>query len=960
MEKPRNNMCVWVNGNPDDLNRAILKEQFQKFGKVTKIFIDTEASFAKVYFDNIESRNQACSELSGFQSWKCSLFKENFSGKKFNSHLDTSYQETKSSPSDTHSIPGTSSDMETFFDAGEFVDINGRSVEVLQADNGQLFVSYDDIRAGGFNIYPKETYASTIILKSEDLRHFENFLLNQGQRYILSHQKRFSEEEMLNVFERVRSKWTGRSQEPEVEVSSRKVISDPIKKNFSITAPNVASSSSGRGKRPGRMEDLQPTYSYRNSRPLENRNNQSVSNGYVRSSSHNSRHIDDNRSRNNRRPDNASLENQNLPPRKPRSGDNVPIQTNHGQQAAEPTQESDEKWDDESIEPQNSQIAKNDSRKPRLNIKKVELDSGTTQKLKVSFINKKAIFCGNTLDSLDLIQEIFVHVNTIDNGLPEMSEPKRDMLCCAFFEDCWYRAAVLQSSAPDQTLVELIDYGNRERITTPVRELSEEMKAIPGQAIRCTLNNQECFNLTLDQVVEVYVRKHFDDLTHLVDIKQVLKADADTVGEESRSASDPESKSKPVVPEKEETFTKVPPTDVKIAVDSSVQIVNYTDSKLILRNKETALVCKNVYGHIATMPKKPITNPVVGQICLCKKDSDDGLHRAVIKKITDKTAQLEYLDHGDTVTLSLKSLNHVDSFLADQPRSMFEHPYPVLRMANEEVDHFLLDLIVEKKKLKTVNTDNTIDFQLADGTLLSEKIKSLATPPPPQTSSSPPTVEKTPEECKPTKKSPTPVVPPTPVEPPTHVAPPTPVAPPTANRTEIRYDDMPYVEVPLGKGQFTCYSCNGESLTLVSLSDQNVPYLSRVLDIAEPSDQAVLEPEPFQMCLAKFQDAWYRALIVETKENKVQVLFVDFGNSEDIFKTDIRSLPESLATVPIIGINASFDGLPDKQAVSDRLKELCADDTELEVILKRYVEDEMKYLIEIPSVYEQLREEGLL
>lgn len=49
--------------------------------------------------------------------------------------------------------------------AGEYVDVHGKEVEVLQAENGQLFVNLDDVRTAGFNIYPKESFENASIPK---------------------------------------------------------------------------------------------------------------------------------------------------------------------------------------------------------------------------------------------------------------------------------------------------------------------------------------------------------------------------------------------------------------------------------------------------------------------------------------------------------------------------------------------------------------------------------------------------------------------------------------------------------------------------------------------------------------------------------------------------------------------------------------------------------------------------
>lgn len=55
-----------------------------------------------------------------------------------------------------------------------------------------------------------------------------------------------------------------------------------------------------------------------------------------------------------------------------------------------------------------------------------------------------------------------------------------------------------------------MDYGNKEEITVPVREMSEAMKKIPAQAIRCTIDAGSegiCDKIAIEQVFEVFVKK---------------------------------------------------------------------------------------------------------------------------------------------------------------------------------------------------------------------------------------------------------------------------------------------------------------------------------------------------------------------------------------------------------------------------------------------------------------------
>lgn len=62
---------------------------------------------------------------------------------------------------------------------------------------------------------------------------------------------------------------------------------------------------------------------------------------------------------------------------------------------------------------------------------------------------------------------------------------------------------------------------------------------------------------------------------------------------------------------------------------------------------------------------------------------------------------------------------------------------------------------------------------------------------------------------------------------------------------------MPYVQAQLGKGQYCCYTCTGGFVTLVSVAPENEDYLIQLM-LEEPKDQTPHAPEPYEMCLAKY------------------------------------------------------------------------------------------------------------
>ena len=56
-------------------------------------------------------------------------------------------------------------------------------------------------------------------------------------------------------------------------------------------------------------------------------------------------------------------------------------------------------------------------------------------------------------------------------------------------------------------------------------------------------------------------------------------------------------------------------------------------------------------------------------------------------------------------------------------------------------------------------------------------------------------------------------------------------------------------------------------------------------------------------------ELWYRAVVIEEIEHDLfRVLFVDFGNKEDVTKQNLRRFPLKYSKIPILGISAYFMG----------------------------------------------------
>lgn len=884
--------CAYVASILKNINQDKLNQEFSKFGRITKIFIEPDRSSAKVYLDTVEGVKRACPRLNGIFGWEVSLFKS----------------ELRRPPKSS-----CNSNTTNIQQAMEFVDVHGKPLEIVEDEEGRIFVSLKDIKASGFYVFEKNLYSQCELPKSMDLQQFELFLLNQGKNYILNHKKNFNEGEILNVLHRVEMALIHKS-EPVQNGLAQNLPANTHSNDYQnhSTAPQ---GSAGNRRPPNR------NFSNDNHRPKQERQNHQNSN----------RNHNENYSQNKRKP-----------------FGNQPFSNQRPKQFVNNTAANQENWEEnvevkpaepESIQVDNRSNASSSNRS-LINVDRVQLAPGTSYKVKVTYFNsqKPNLFYGQFHDNEKIVMELLCRLNSENANQTELTETARNTLCSVQFEEIWYRGVVLQQKLSGNFLVELLDYGNRIEVSgADLKQLPEDMKQIPAQAIRFTIHQNVHETLNIDDILEVFVRKHFEDMTHLINVVKVLQEE------------DIEVKSEEPVEKQEDCFTEIPASNLELQIGESVIIVNVVDNKLILRNKATAAISKQVYAHLASMQKAPINNPKVGQLVLCSKDSIEGLHRAIITKITEKTAEVKFIDYRDSDTLALQSLRNMDKTLASLPISVLELDCPSLEKTTPDGEAILNMLILQKKKLKTelingklelmVTTENGEQTPLSEAISAEKKPTEIATP-------------KASAETKPVETNQS-------VRASTSKA----CATTPANEPEpglITFDDMGFVQLETGLNNYVAYSCTGETATLIPMREEVMEYLA-TLDNINPAENQPYKADLMEMCVAKFKDIWYRGMVTDIKNDGVrEILFVDYGNSEDVNVADIRHFSKDLKDIPILSVTAQFEGIPDKTNMHERIKELIPDQTLLEVnVIKANAED-MEFLIQVPSVYDELKKEGLM
>ncbi|XP_066142452.1 tudor domain-containing protein 1-like isoform X2 [Euwallacea fornicatus] len=981
----RNSICR-VDGPLETLERDLLKAEFSKFGKINKIYINSHHVFAKVYLNNPKAAKEACARLYGCHSWKISLFSTEKTNKNAPENPNGNVSENGSSCPSHHSNSFTCENsfhshdalsqssgnnldqIEDCYYVNGYVDIHGKPVDVLQGEDGKLFISLDDAANCGFNIYPKATYESVGIPKELEMQVLENYLVDQGIKYILNFKKTFNEDEMLGMIERVRKRLQNKQ---ERSSGGSRVVQNAHNKNFSITVKtDVPRPNLENDQAESQLVRAQCSTESRYSeepRPGPPTEHDTPGQGWTQNNQ--CGQLANTRMRKPRSFDN--LVNNDLKSKPATKDEVVEKRKEMSSTTATAISSKPKECQDSSSKPEVEAIVEKSSkpevrsrlhdgsnsggfRMPPLYLERLTLNQGSSYKVKVSYVKqeKTGIFHGQLLEKDALIEEILLDLNQSHGTQPDLVMPYRNVLCMALYEGIWYRAVVLQTRPSGTILAELLDYGNKENILTPIKELPEKWKKVPAQAVRFALDqNYQNVQLKIDDEVGVLVMKHYEDNTHLVEISENAGGhiSAETLKEEPQPkisntpVAEPtkisSSESAPAC-EPEECFTELPPPfGVKLNPGESVMIVNITNGKLILRNKECGAVCKRIYGYISQLEKKPISSPKVGQLVLCCNDFISGLHRAVIKGIVDDVAEVEFLEYYYRDNLSIKSLRNVDSTLADIPRGTIEFDYPSLSEITKEGEDMLATLIQQKKKVLTIQVNDEIDVLIPVEKDQSVSLKEIILGR---------TKKKEVDLLLPAQESSVPVAK-SAVQENNNVS----------AGIRIKFDDMSYVEIKEGTNTYCCYCCTGSGVTIMPVDDDALKHIE-TLGIIEPTDNTPYDVEEFHMCLATYEEVWYRAIVTEKKGNKREVMFVDYGNTEEVDVSHIRQLPERLKDVPIMGCNATFHGIPEDPKVHRRLQELVTDAGFYNINVISNCPEDMTCMIEIPDIYSTLRSEGLI
>ncbi|XP_077271610.1 vreteno [Temnothorax americanus] len=128
-------------------------------------------------------------------------------------------------------------------------------------------------------------------------------------------------------------------------------------------------------------------------------------------------------------------------------------------------------------------------------------------------------------------------------------------------------------------------------------------------------------------------------------------------------------------------------------------------------------------------------------------------------------------------------------------------------------------------------------------------------------------------------------------------------------------------------------------------------------------------PRVNELCLALYEEAWYRAVCLNPKESHTtsEILFIDYGNTESVEHKNIRLMPKDFIVPKTLGNFCIIVDLAPvdsngkySKAVQRKIDELTQVFSAIKIKIVELIEDSYYYKVELPEVRDALIKSGLV
>ncbi|XP_013386809.1 uncharacterized protein LOC106156225 isoform X2 [Lingula anatina] len=495
-------------------------------------------------------------------------------------------------------------------------------------------------------------------------------------------------------------------------------------------------------------------------------------------------------------------------------------------------------------------------------------------------------------------------------------------LCCAKFSEdgAWYRASVTDVT-DSQVVVRFIDFGNRDNLTLDnIKEMKAEYVDTPALAIQCSLaktnpvgdggswSQEACAKfqeMTSDQEIKVIFKSEVEPYN-----VRVLKGETDigkelvALGFATEKPASRRSSTHSVEIQDPATLSgrKIQPPVIPVnqtakAYISHVETPTCFFVQLSGVEKELDPLMSQLESTCSVLgpDENKLVSPEPGVACCAQYSEDQAWYRAVITSREGDMARVCFVDYGNCESTKVSSLKSLSADLAKKPIMAIRSTLMLSDGSDlpEEVTQQLLEKTQDKELLVTFLTQSEpclVVLKDSEG-----KDIDIGLPAPVVTAGAHVTVPKGP--AFPTFKMP--------------------------SLAEEKKESV-YVTHVNSPSQFWCQLTRGEDqlselMTQIAEHYNSLPYTEIQKKVSVP-------------CMAKYSEdgAWYRAKILRPGLRNCDVIFVDYGNVENVSMTDIRPMEKKFLELEVQAVECALQGVrspqgPWSKEAKARFQEIVAD-----------------------------------
>lgn len=135
------------------------------------------------------------------------------------------------------------------------------------------------------------------------------------------------------------------------------------------------------------------------------------------------------------------------------------------------------------------------------------------------------------------------------------------------------------------------------------------------------------------------------------------------------------------------------------------------------------------------------------------------------------------------------------------------------------------------------------------------------------------------------------------------------LATPTSAPNRVVYDDLQPCKLPAGRMSAICIYADDLAQGFVTFCPTDESSARLIATLSAKIEAHVTNspsapphcPVLKEVCLALFEDTYYRAVCTESSEGGYSMFFIDYGNTEHGIQAEmIRELPKDLADYPVM------------------------------------------------------------